>query len=1211
MSALGKRVLDLAEQQGLLDGKAIVELRTKVAESKFVITPEAIAKVLVDHGHLTPYQARRLVAQAQGDAPDPIEQKFVERAKTKSPPKIEEDLVLAEDAPAARRPTPPHREEIVELEAVQPADNTRGPAGHKNAPAQADSEGATADDFVDLEPVDRTPQVRGQRWKTDPQPLSETIEMSPLEVPASPGDVVDLEPIDDLFSPEPLPSVPSAPRPVKAEKPVTAAPPAAANLDLFGPPSPAVPSRPVASGLPRRAAKNVWDSPLLLIGGGVFGVVLVVFLLLLYALTRGSAAQMFAKAEEEYSQGAFPAAIAIYNQFLEKYPQDANASLARVRRGIATLRQITEDGKSPRLGLETAQQVLPQIESEAEFGEARAELATILPSLAEGVASQAVQADDPARKQDWVKLATEALALVNNPSYLPASLRKDRENQIARIVDQLKVAERGIEQDRRLAETIKAILAAADQGKASDGYTARAQLLKQYPALETNPDLLAAVAKVGLRERELVKTTQGGPQPFKDDHSSPATSVLLTTTPQIAPADALPACTLVAGAVYGFDAKSGAILWRRHIGQEATIQPISVSSNGQPAVAAIDAQRHELVLVSATTGQLLWRHPLGGPIVGLLADNLGVVVVTRAGRVTSFAANSGEIVASSQLPQGAVVGPAVGQSLLFQLGEHSTLFVLDRASLSCKQTVYLGHKAGQLLVPPAFVTGQTLFIDSPTDDLTLIHSLVQDGKTKEWKLAPQPKRLKGRVVTPVVVSGNRLAITTDLGQIAVFQAEGGAGEPLRALAGAAAAESTPLTTYAELDKNRLFIAGRRRTMFEVQESLQQLALKWTENQDDRFVAPLSLHGDILVAARRRTDATNVQLEACSATTGKALWTTPLADSLADLIHTADESLVALTGSGRVYDLTPAAFTAGRAVNLDLAPIQRVADPGPSFDGKQLVWSPVAGNLAFVYDTAARSSVRSIDLPAAAAALVTILNRGIVAPLVDGRVLWLSADQSPASSATFLPPLVPASLPRWQQPLPLPDGLGFLLSDGRNSVYAVRAQAKNQSRLQKAGEFNSPGPISSLVWAGDTAIGVASLATSDVILGLDARAQPRFDPVPLAGRVLAGPYSVGGLAFVFAEPDGLVCCNSEGQLKWKQPQSRGPLAGRPLPLPAGDVLLAYQSGDCCRIDPATGQERAHVSLGEPLLGAPVVVNANVYLSGSDSVVHRVTLSSLSQ
>src|SRR4051794_8889100 len=99
MSALSQKVLDLAEQQGLLDPKAVAELRQQIAQSKFVITPQAIAKVLVDSGHLTAFQARKLVSQALGGELDPMEQKIAEKIKPppKQPESIE-DLTFADDS---------------------------------------------------------------------------------------------------------------------------------------------------------------------------------------------------------------------------------------------------------------------------------------------------------------------------------------------------------------------------------------------------------------------------------------------------------------------------------------------------------------------------------------------------------------------------------------------------------------------------------------------------------------------------------------------------------------------------------------------------------------------------------------------------------------------------------------------------------------------------------------------------------------------------------------------------------------------------------------------------------------------------------------------------------------------------------------------------------------------------------------------------------
>src|SRR5262245_12023001 len=176
MKTLAQRVMDLAEQQGLLDGKAIAELRRQVAESKFVVTPEAIAKVLVDHGHLTPFQARRLVSQAQGNEPDPIEQRVAEKPKPKPPPKPVEDLTFADSTPEMKvKPVDPAPKPAIQPAASQP--DQREPQAKKSdapkslpqklaaspaqiivnkgadkpvGPLQPPVEGSTADDLGEL-----------------------------------------------------------------------------------------------------------------------------------------------------------------------------------------------------------------------------------------------------------------------------------------------------------------------------------------------------------------------------------------------------------------------------------------------------------------------------------------------------------------------------------------------------------------------------------------------------------------------------------------------------------------------------------------------------------------------------------------------------------------------------------------------------------------------------------------------------------------------------------------------------------------------------------------------------------------------------------------------------------------------------------------------------------------------------------------------------
>jgi hypothetical protein len=305
MSAIGKKVLDLAEQQGLLDVKAIAELRRQVAQSKFVITPEAIAKVLVDHGHLTPFQARKLVSQALGNEPDPVEQRLAEK-QPKRREEPEEELTLADsstDIPIRAKPK------------SQPGPEEGTPALERPV------EGSTAEDFVPLKPAQINRPARGTRWKTDqPGSISETVEMTPVDLGSSPSPPAPSpSPIDDLFGPDPF-AKSSAAQPPSRTPPSRTPQPAAPLDDLFGP-GPLGPASLATQLKPLPPPqKNVWDSPLLLIGGGALGVMLVVFLLLLYALTRGSAAELFGKAEEEYRNGSYSSAIGIYETFLRTIP---------------------------------------------------------------------------------------------------------------------------------------------------------------------------------------------------------------------------------------------------------------------------------------------------------------------------------------------------------------------------------------------------------------------------------------------------------------------------------------------------------------------------------------------------------------------------------------------------------------------------------------------------------------------------------------------------------------------------------------------------------------------------------------------------------------------------------------------------------------------------------------------------------------------------
>ena len=63
-----RKFLDLLESQHLLDDAIISDLRRQVDESTRAVNAETIAKLLVDNGHLTKFQATKLVSDLGADA---------------------------------------------------------------------------------------------------------------------------------------------------------------------------------------------------------------------------------------------------------------------------------------------------------------------------------------------------------------------------------------------------------------------------------------------------------------------------------------------------------------------------------------------------------------------------------------------------------------------------------------------------------------------------------------------------------------------------------------------------------------------------------------------------------------------------------------------------------------------------------------------------------------------------------------------------------------------------------------------------------------------------------------------------------------------------------------------------------------------------------------------------------------------------------------
>ncbi|MEM6980108.1 MAG: PQQ-binding-like beta-propeller repeat protein [Planctomycetota bacterium] len=86
---LANELIDRLEQRGLLDQEIIEALREQLAQTGGRVKPEAVAKLLVDNGQLTRFQATELIGELRSAQADP----FAEEAVA-----VEDDLAMIDDA---------------------------------------------------------------------------------------------------------------------------------------------------------------------------------------------------------------------------------------------------------------------------------------------------------------------------------------------------------------------------------------------------------------------------------------------------------------------------------------------------------------------------------------------------------------------------------------------------------------------------------------------------------------------------------------------------------------------------------------------------------------------------------------------------------------------------------------------------------------------------------------------------------------------------------------------------------------------------------------------------------------------------------------------------------------------------------------------------------------------------------------------------------
>jgi len=1246
------RFLKRLEQAGLLDEAVLSKLRKQIASAKTPYSARTLADALVKSGHLTKFQAAKLLQELGGDATASSTKPAGPPAPAPSKPKPaanDDDLGLApledeeegllQQRPIAEEPSEAEDDEIVMLEDAsgdRPVEELGLDLTDEDEAERAGAGLAAVEEDSGLEPV-------GEAGGLEPieglQPISPAGGLQPI------GPAGGLEPIGPAGGLEPV----SALEPIQAGAgltPVDATgglePVQATGLEAIDD-TQAAGLQPVGGtlqkGAPRvkkpRVRQNVWDSKLLYLGGVGLVAIILLGITLWYSLTRGTAAEMLQAADEDYRSAAYAQAIAKYEKFLKRFPKDPNVSLARVKISTGRMWQTVEGSSDKTRALETAKRELPLIENEAAFAQMRSELASILPDIADGFATQARNQEDMQRAQELVDLAEEAMQLVNNPSYIPTSQRKSIETKLASIDENIVLANRNINMSKRLAESVKQMREAAESGDTVQAFRIRHVLLNGerdddgkvdvagYPELRTAPELVEATKFITDRERELVKITDQAIAAETGDHPKPSlypVALASRHTEKDAGNASHVISVLARGAIYGLKASDGELLWRRFVGHETLIPPQPVSLQSGADVIAVDSRRQELLCLESTTGALKWRLPLGEPCFAPVLQGRRALVALQSGKLLDVDLASGQSSRQIVLPMSVSVSPGTSQvRRLYQVGEHSNLYVLDDQDFQCREVYYLAHKPGTVAVPPVMVLGHLFVAVNTGRDFCELHVLKADENGQSLAPARDPLRLSGRVTTPLLVAGARVLVITDLGAIQILEVNpANEKEPvINAVAPVVASFQTPMDSFPVLDGGRLWVGNDRLTRFEIQTSRNQLASQWIEYQRDVFVAAPQVIGDSVYHLRRRKDSPAYTATASEAATGKTLWEVDLATPAALLNVDKEKSQVAaVTMQAELFEVTPDVFRAGKldqAAASALGAARTVAFDRPialSNDRWALAGDQDRGKIV-LYKPQATSAAGRLEMrplkPAAEAGVTAspvFFQDGLLVPLDNGQVALVDPETGQEKMLPLQAPTAGGVKTQWRRPAVTGDH--FVLADKQGKLYRVTVNDTPEPHLETVTQADRGSEIASdLAAAGDTVYAVVREASSDTVISIAAADLAAGNEWPLDGRVVWGPETIGDWVLIATDRGKLLCLEAGQKQRWTIDLKYGSLAGRPL-VHEGDLLLASISGTVWRVSGADGKEIAKNEIGNPLATGPEFFGAQglLLLGGSDGTMHLI-------
>ncbi|MFO1066708.1 MAG: PQQ-binding-like beta-propeller repeat protein [Pirellulales bacterium] len=1157
---LAKQFIDQLETQGLLSPDIIEELRRQVADTKAKITPETLARILVDNGHLTKFQATKIVSDLKSG----------------------KDTSSAAAAPKSAKPTEKKSTSNDDLD-----------LSFADEPQVIDDDAAEVildDDDVEIlaEEVDEVEAV-------------EAVEVVPTEV-----EVADVEP-EVVEVVEVVESVAAAP--------VRSRPSGSLRPQKSGGKAPA-PVR-SASNKPVKAGENPWDSHRIVTTAVLLGVVLVVGAGLLYYFTRTSAEEKLEAATAAYEARSYEVAATAYQEFVTQHGSHEKASFAKVRAALAALRRDVETASDPNIGLKTATEILPSIASEPGLTTERSDLASVLVLLAEKFTQRADAQTESEKKRSLMAEMEKLNSLINDPQYMSSTEKGQLGPKLARIEEDRQRILRDINRDEELSKTVSAVDAMLKEQKTAEAYQLRRELVDRYPQLEKDPQLTEQVQRATQIQQSLVSSTPSRVQVGEDKSAAAALKSITFANrgPASKPIAAMKGKIVYVkakGTLYALSVDDGSVKWTYHTGRELADLPIRLGDGPAPDIVLSRPGAGQIARLGADSGKSKWFADLGGPCLAPTAEGDDVLVAMRDGNILSVDPESGQSKWSVKVPQNVEVSPgaAFGKPFIYVPGEHSNLYVLSRQDGKCKEVFYLGHRSGTIAVPPVLVLGQLFIFENRGADFSMVRILQTSDNGTELKALQQPIRLAGNVVVPPQVDGRKLIVSTDRGEIRVLDIEPTAEkDKVSSMTPIPATLNKPNTSWAAAAGNMLWVAGDRFTRYEVQVSRGQLVRLWNKDDGDEFTGPPQRFEDVVVHTRIVRGSRGVRVAAINGLTGDVLWQTDIGVPIASIAKGKDKPDV-LTTSGALFTLDAKEPIRNESeLNPDAGKIGLLySNPTTLENGNVLLMNQSIDNRFAIYQPGGDKN----RLRMAAAnffggkptSLPTAVGKNFVVGLDNGQLALVDPASGAYAAAPFQPPVEPTKSVAWARPVYFPGKQMLIATGNMQKIYRIGVGESLRSLLDVDIEKPVIGPLAKV---GTSVLAVIPEPGQDNLVAIDSESLNRGKPVMLDGRWIAGPFAVSDkLAFIQTDKS-LSAVGPDASIIWSIELPKSVLAAPPEETPAG-IVAAMTNGKVLVLGPEDGKKILDVDCGKPLSCAPLVMPGGLLLGSDEGCVLTLPLSS---